>query len=233
MKTIGIFGGLGPASTIAYYQYITDKYYEEFGDYGYPQILIYSLNFQSIIDVGYEAADTIKRAIEALHRAGADFAVASCNSIHIVRDDVVGDIPIPWISIIDVTAEHVRAAGMNKVGLLGTVFTMGKGFYQRGLAKHGIETIIPDPSDQKRVNEIIFNELVRGVFTEESRRVMLESIEQLSAHGAQGVVLGCTEIPLLVKQEHTGVRVFDTMTLHAQRALDLALERPAGVPGTG
>lgn len=231
MKTIGIFGGLGPASTIAYYQYITDQYYKLHGDYAYPEIVIYSLNFQAIIDAGYETPDTIRGAIEALHRAGADFAVASCNSIHIVYDEVAHDLPIPWVSIIDVTGEHVRAADMTTIGLLGTVFTMGKGFYQRGLARHGIEAITPAADDQQRVNEIIFSELVRGVMTDASRKTMVECIETLSDRGAQGVVLGCTEIPLLVQQSHTDVPLFDTTTLHAQRALDLALETPSVVDG--
>jgi len=223
MKTIGIFGGLGPASTIAYYQYITDRYYEMFGDYGYPEILIYSLNFQNIINVGYDAPETLKATIEALHRAGADFAVAACNSVHLAYDKVVDDIPIPWVSIIDVTGEHIRAANMTRVGLLGTVFTMEKGFYQRGLAKHGIEAITPDTDDRQRVNKIIFTELVRGVLTDQSRKTMLECVDRLQAKGAEGVVLGCTEIPLLVQQKHTTVPLFDTTTLHAQRALDLAL----------
>ncbi|NIM49550.1 MAG: amino acid racemase [Gemmatimonadales bacterium] len=224
MKTIGIFGGLGPASTIAYYQYITDQYYAMYGDYGYPPIIIYSLDFQKIIDVGYEAPGIVQETIEKLHRAGADFAVASCNSIHIVYDEVAEDIPIPWISIMDVTGESIKAAEMTKVGLLGTIFTMGKGFYQRGLARYGIETITPAPEDQSRINEIIFKQLVRGVFTDDSRQVVLQCIEKLSRSGVQGVVLGCTEIPLLVQQEHTEVPLFDTTTLHAQRALDVALE---------
>jgi aspartate racemase len=108
---------------------------------------------------------------------------------------------------------------------------MGKGFYQRGLARYGIEAITPDADDQQRVNEIIFSELVRGVMTDASRQTMLECIEKLSDRGAQGVVLGCTEIPLLVQQRHTDVPLFDTTTLHAQRALDLAFEAPSAVEG--
>ncbi len=226
MKRIGILGGLGPESTIPYYRHITKTYTEMHGDYGYPVIIIYSLRFQEIIDVEYEAPETVKAAIESLHCAGADFVVAACNTIHVVYDRVADDIPIPWISIIDVTADHIKAAGMNTVGLLGTIFTLQKGFYQTGLARHGIETITPPRDDQERVSEIIFTELVKGETTDESRRFMLRCIDDLSREGAQGVVLGCTEIPLLIQQHHTDVPVFDTTTLHAQRALDLALQGP-------
>ena len=229
MKTIGILGGMGPASTIAYYRYITDRYYELHGDYAYPEIVMYSVNFQAIIDAGYESCDTVRGAIEALYRAGADFVVASCNSIHVVHDRVAGELPIPWVSIVDVTGEHARRAGASTVGLLGTAVTVSQGFYQRGLAQFGIETIVPDADDRRRVNTIIFSELVRGVLTDESRQVMLACIARLRSAGADGVVLGCTEIPLLVQQHHTTVPLFDTMTLHAQRALDLALD--TAVPG--
>lgn len=227
MKTIGILGGMGPASTIAYYRYITDRYFELHGNYGYPEIILFSVDFQAIIDERYDSSTTVRRAIRSLHRAGADFVVAACNSIHVVHDEIAGDLPIPWVSIVDVTGERVREAGAARVGLLGTVLTMRQGFYQRGLARYGIETIVPDEGDQQQVNTIIFGELVRGIMTDASRDVMLACVEQLRRMGADAVVLGCTEIPLLIQQHHTDVPLFDTTALHAQRALDLASEVPS------
>jgi len=223
MKTIGVVGGLGPESTAAYYCSITRKYYELRGDYAYPEILIYSLDFKEIIDLGYEAAPKIRAAIEALQRAGADFAVAACNSIHIVYEELRDDLPIPWVSIMAATAEEIARQGMRKVGLLGTVFTMSKGFYQRGLAEHGIDALTPDPDAQKRVNDIIFDELITATITEESKNFVLGCIDELAALGAEGIVLGCTELPFLIQQPDTELRVFDTTDIHAQKALDFAM----------
>ena len=224
MKTIGILGGLGPESTLEYYRYITRTYYQRYADYAYPEVVIYSLSFQKFIEAGYDLPGEVKAAIEKLHRAGADFVVASCNSVHLVYDRVAGEVPIPWVSIMDATAEQITARGLSKVGLLGTIFTMGQGFYQQALARHGIETVTPGPEAQSKVNEIIFAELVRAEIKEASRRFVLDCIEDLGRNGAQGIVLGCTELPFLIKQEHTALPVFDTTTIHAQKALDLALE---------
>jgi len=223
MKTIGILGGLSPESTIAYYGYITRRYHQLRGDFAYPEIVIYSVRFSEFIEAGYQIAGRVKGAIERLHRAGADFVVAACNSVHVVFDEVSADVPIPWISIMDAVAEQIRRAGIRRVGLLGTVFTMGGEFYQKGLAKYGIETLTPDERSQKRINAIIYDELVKAQVREDSRRFVVTCIDELSQRGAEGVVLGCTELPFLIRQEDTSVPVFDTTTIHAQKALDLAL----------
>jgi aspartate racemase len=224
MKTIGILGGLGPESTIAYYAYVTRKYYETHHDYAYPEVVVYSLTFKEFIDAEYELPGRVLAAIRGMAAAGADFCVAACNSLHVVYDEVAPQTPIPWISIMDATAEKIRQAGMKKVGLLGTVFTMGKGFYQRALARYGIEAITPDEAGRQAVNRIIYTELVRDVVTEPSRQSVLGIMEGLRRQGAQGVILGCTELPFLIHQEHTDIPVFDTTALHSQKALDLALE---------
>jgi len=224
MKKIGILGGLGPESTIAYYSYITRKYYEVYSNYSYPEIIIYSLSFSEFIEVGYEAAPKVKGAIESLCRAGADFVIAACNSIHIVYDEVVKDIPIPWINIIDVTAEEIRKSCIQRVGLLGTVFTMSKGFYQDRLIKHGIETVVPDEKHQQRINQIIYTELVKNKTKDESKQFVLKCIEKLRGKGAEGIVLGCTELPFLIQQKDMAIPVFDTAAIHAQKALDLSME---------
>ncbi|MBT4483600.1 MAG: amino acid racemase [Candidatus Latescibacteria bacterium] len=224
MKTIGILGGLGPESTCEYYRYITRKYYETFGDYSYPEIIIYSVRFSKFIDCGYEAADEVKKAIENLHRAGADFVVAACNTIHIVYKEVSGDIPIPWVSIMDTVAEQIKKEQIVKVGLLGTIFTMKEDFYPRALDMYGIETITPAGEAQKRINDIIYEELVTGIVKDDSKRFVLECIEDLRENGAGGIVLGCTELPFLIQQKDTSLPVFDSTAIHAQKALDLALE---------
>ena len=225
MKKIGILGGLGPESTMAYYEYITREYYKKYNNYAYPEIIIYSLNFKEFIDARYEAAEKIKAAIKNLHRAGADFVIAACNSIHIVYEEVSKNIPISWLSIIDVTAEEIKKNDINKVGLLGTIFTMGKGFYEKGLSQHCIETIVPSTDDQKKINNIIYKELVLNELRDESRCMILKIIEKLKRKGAQGIVLGCTELPFLIKQEDVSIKIFNTTTIHAQKALDFALEK--------
>lgn len=224
MKTIGILGGLGPESTIAYYSYITRTYYQQHGDYAYPQILIHGFNFKEFIEAGYKLPDRVKAAIEGLHHAGADFVVAACNSLHVVYDQVVKDISIPWVSIMDATAERVKARGLRKVALLGTVFTMGSDFFSNGLAKYGLEAVTPDQASQQQINRIIYDELVRAVVKDESRKAVLQIINDLRPTGIEGVVLACTELPFLLQQEHTDLTVFDTTAIHAQKALDLALQ---------
>lgn len=224
MKTIGILGGLGPESTISYYAYITRMYYERNNNYAYPNIIISSPSFQEFIDAEYELPEKVKETVENMQKAGADFIIAACNSIHVVYDEVADDISIPWLSIMDVVAEEIKKANITKIGLLGTIFTMGKGFFQKALVKHGIETITPDVDDQNRINRIIYDELVRGVVKQKSRQFTLECIDKLVNRGAEGIILGCTELPFLVRQEDTNVKLFDTTKIHSKKALELALE---------
>lgn len=224
MKTIGILGGLGPESTIAYYQYITRKYYELRSDYAYPEIVIYSFNFSEFIETGYRKPGTVKTAIEALRRAGADFVIATCNSVHIVYDEVCRDICIPWISIMDPVAEQIKKQAIRKVALLGTVFTMGNDFYQKCLAKYDIEVITPDEQSQREINRIVYDDLITAKVKDESREVVSGIINKLQAEGAEGIVLGCTELPFLITAQDTELPVFNSTTIHAQKTLDLALE---------
>ncbi len=223
MKTVGILGGLGPESTTAYYNYITRKYYDLFGDYGYPEILIHSLTFDEFIDAGYKFPAKITSAIEGLSRAGADFVIAACNSIHVVYEEVCKSISIPWVSIMDAVAEQVNKKGLRKVGLLGTVFTMGNDFYQKAFKKYDLKVLVPDEDFQKTVNEVIYKELITGDVQEDSKQSVLQMVDNLHRAGAEGVILGCTELPFLIRQEDTQVAIFDSTTIHAQKALDMAL----------
>lgn len=224
MKMIGVLGGLGPESTIAYYSHITRKYYERYLDHRYPEIVIYSLSFGQFIESGYELPGTISEAIEGMWLAGADFVVAACNSLHVAYEEVSRGVPIPWISIMDATAERVVETGVSRIGLLGTDLTMTAGFYQRTFSSYNIDVVVPPVEIRERVNKIIFQELVRREIRERSRELVVDAILRLERDGVQGVVLGCTELPFLVDQQHVGIPVFDTTAIHAQKALDLAVD---------
>ncbi|WP_321476445.1 amino acid racemase [uncultured Paludibaculum sp.] len=228
-KKIGILGGLSPESTVAYYEHITRGYVRAHGDFGYPEILIYSVNFQQYVDWQHqnrwhEAADAMAASLNALHRAGADFGLISTNTMHIVFDEVQAAVDMPLISIVETTARAIERAGVRKVGLLGTVFTMREAFFREGLQRTGVEALVPAEADQLRLSDIIYQELCRGEIREESRQVFQMVIADLRRRGAEGVVLGCTEIPLLIQSKDCDLPLFDTTVLHAQRALEYATE---------
>jgi aspartate racemase len=229
MKKIGILGGLSPESTALYYTHITRTYAARFGNYGYPEILIYSVNFQKYVDWQHsgqwqEAARDMAEALERLHGAGADFGLISANTMHIVFDEVQRAVHMPLISIVQATADAILAAGLRSVGLLGTIYTMSERFFREGLERSRITALVPDPDSQQRMNEVIYQELCRGEIRPESRRLFLDIIERLRGLGAQGMVLGCTEIPLLVEPQHCDLPLFNTSLLHAAKALDFALQ---------
>lgn len=230
MKRIGILGGMTAESTVTYYLHIVRRYQQVFGDHGYPEIVIDSLSFQPLED-WMEAGqwDRIESVLcgglERLAAAGADFVVIATNTMHLLIDQLRKASPLPIVSIVDATAEAVTRAGLRTVGLLGTRFTMEKAFYADGLASRAIATLVPDKDEREAIHGIIMQELSRGVLTEQSRQVYLSVIDHLVERGAEGVVLGCTEIPLLVRPEHTRVPLFDTATIHAQAALELAVGR--------
>jgi len=231
MKKIGILGGMSPESTTLYYEHITRTYTARFGNYGYPEILIYSVNFQKYVDWQHrgqwqEAARDMAEALERLHGAGADFGLIATNTMHIVFDEVQRAVHMPLISIVQATAESILAAGLRSVGLLGTIFTMRERFFREGLERCGIMALVPEPDSQQRMNDVIYQELCRGEIRTESRRLFLDIIERLRAQGAQGVVLGCTEIPLLVEPQHCDLPLFNTSLLHAAKALDFVLQSP-------
>jgi aspartate racemase len=227
-RKIGILGGMSPESTVVYYESITREYVARFGDFGYPEILIYSVSFQQFVDWQRqgrwdEAAAAMASALRSLHRAGADFGLISTNTMHIVFDQVQAQVEMPLLSIVDTTACAVRAAGTAKAGLLGTLFTMREPFFREKLERLGVEPLVPPPPVQHQMNGIIFDELCRGEIRPASRAFFKSAIEDLCRRGAQGIILGCTEIPLLVKQDDFAVPLFDTTALHARAALEYAL----------
>ncbi len=228
MKTIGIIGGLSPESTVLYYTNIVREYRGMRGDENYPKIIIYSVcfgEFTRLVEQQRfrEAAEILVEAAVSLHSAGADFALISANTPHMFFEEVKSRSPIPLISIIDALAEELKRNGVRRVGLLGTKHTLTHPFYADGLRKNNIEAIIPDPGDVELVNEIIYDELVKGVVRDESRGLVVGIIRKLVRRGAEGIALACTELPLLITGEVEGVKLYDTAKIHSMKALELAL----------
>ncbi len=228
-KRIGILGGMSPESTVAYYEYITRTYTERFGDYGYPEILIYSVSFQEYVDWPNQdrwelVAQGLSQAGRKLVAAGADLILIATNTMHLVFDEVQSRVEVPMLSLLDATAEAILAQGFSTVGLLGTKFTMEKGFYQEALARRGISTLVPGVDDREYVHRVIYDELVAGQIRGESRDGYVAIIRKLVEQGAEGIILGCTEIPLLVDEASAGIPLFDTTKIHAEAALSYAIK---------
>ena len=228
-KTIGILGGMTPESTTVYYEHITRSYMEKFGDFGFPEIIVYSVSFQQYEDWMIAGAwDNIEKGLiegmRNLEKAGADFAVIATNTMHKVFPQIQEAVSIPLVSIIDAVAEEINNRGMKTVGLLGTRFTMTEPFYKDGLTQQGIKTLIPDERDRKTVDDIIFHELGRGILNDDSRQKYVDVVKRLHAQGAQGVILGCTEIPLLITEADCEVPLFNTTVIHAEKALEVAIQ---------
>ena len=227
-KTIGILGGMTPESTTVYYEHIIRTYQKRRGDYGFPEIIIYSVSFQRyenwmISGQWDNIAEGLTEAVLSLSKAGADFCVIATNTMHKVFGHIQTHSPIPLLSIIEATAEDIQDRKMNTVGLLGTRFTMQEDFYKDGLAESGIQTIIPNDEGLKIVDDIIFHDLGKGVIRPDSREKYVDIVRQLHSQGAEGVILGCTEIPLLISEADCDVPLFNTTILHAEKALEYAL----------
>ena len=226
-KKIGILGGVSPESTAIYYKYITREYTRRYRNYGYPEMIIYSVSFQEFVDWQYQErwdiiAEKMIEAFRALEKAGADFGLIAANTLHTVFDKVQREISIPLINIIEATVEAVKKEGAKTVGLLGTIFTMSKDFYKAGLEAKGIVTLVPDRKDQQFVNRVIYEELIRGLVKTESKEGYVKVMKRLKEKGAEGIVLGCTEIPVLIKEKDCGLRIYDTTRIHAEKALNYA-----------
>ncbi len=228
MKRIGILGGTTPESTVSYYRFITREYVRRFGDHGYPEILIYSVSFQRYIgwmtdgDWG-SLADGAIAGLLALSAAGAEIGLMATNTFHKVFEEVAAAVPMPMISILDVVAGRLADHGCHRAGLLGTRITMSDAFYPNHLAERGIDTIVPSAEDQNEVDRMIFDELDHGLIEPASKASLLAVAGRLIAEGADGVILGCTELPLLLTEGDLPVPVLDTASLHAEAALEAAI----------
>lgn len=229
MKTIGLIGGMSWESTVTYYQIINETIKKELGGLHSAKLFLYSVDFAEIEE--YQAkgeweksAEVLAEAAMNLEKAGADFIVICTNTMHKVAPDIRKCISVPIVHIAEATAEELKKNGITKVGLLGTKYTMTQEFYKNKLIEAGIEVVIPDQEGVETVNNIIYNELCLGIISEESRQKFLTIIESLEKKGAQGVILGCTEIGLLIQQKNTKLPVFDTTLIHAKKAALMAIK---------
>ena len=229
MKTIGLIGGTSFESTITYYQTINETVNRILGEHNTAKCILYSVNFQDIernvaTDRWDKIAGLLIDAAVTLEKAGADFLMICTNTLHKLVPDILPHIHIPILHIAEATAEALLAGGVQKVGLLGTKPTMTHDFYKQKLLEWGIQVVVPPAEDIELVNAVIFDELCHGVIKEASKREYLRVIDALRAQGAQGVVLGCTEIDLLVRQSDTSVPLFDTTMIHADAAARRAVQ---------
>ena len=229
MKTIGLVGGMSWESTLEYYRVINEYTKERLGGFHSGKIVLYSVDFAEVETQQHEGRwDDLTRlmidAAQRVERGGAELLVICTNTMHKMADDVQKGIRIPVLHIVDVTAEAIKSRSMKKVGLLGTRFTMEQDFYKGRLVRnHGFEVIVPEEKEREEIHRILYDELCLGEIKNRSKETFQRIIANLEARGAQGIILGCTEIPLLVSQEDYKIPLFDTTTLHARAAVDFAL----------
>jgi aspartate racemase len=230
MKTIGLIGGMSWESSAEYYRIINETVKKSMGGLHSAKCIMYSVDFGEIVEIHEdgrwdEVGEILSDIAMTLEKGGADFIVICTNTMHKLAETIQPRISIPLLHIADATGEKISERGMKTVGLLGTKFTMEEAFYKNRLKEHfNIDTLIPRKEERAAVNTIIYDELCVGVFNESSRTTMKNIIQSLVDRGAEGIILGCTEIPLLIKQEDVSVPLFDTTEIHSQAAVNLALE---------
>jgi aspartate racemase len=233
MKTIGLIGGMSWESSIAYYRIINETAKAKLGGLHSAKSLMVSVDFAEIEVLQHqnrwaEAAKILVAAAKNLENGGADFIILCTNTMHKLADDIQANVKIPFMHIADATAQLVKDSGIQKIGLLGTRFTMEEEFYKGRLSqKYGLNVSIPNAQEREIVHRIIYDELVVGKIEQHSKKQYLDIIEQMVSQGAEGVILGCTEIGLLVHQEDSRVPLFDTTRIHAEAAVAYALQSAA------
>lgn len=229
MKTIGLIGGMSWESTVTYYQIINEAVKERLGGLHSAKCILYSVDFQEIEECQArgdweKSGEILADAAVSLERAGADFIVICTNTMHKVAPVIQKAVSIPVIHIADATAAELKRKNISKVALLGTKYTMLQEFYKERLMAQGVEVLIPDDAGVELVNRVIYEELCLGIISEASKAEFLRIILELESQGAEGVILGCTEIGLLVKQQDTSVPLFDTTVIHATKAALQSME---------
>jgi len=230
MKTIGLLGGMSWESTLKYYRAINTGVQKALGGFHSAKLILYSFDFEPIEQLQAKGdwpgmARELSDAAQRVQEAGADFLLICTNTMHKVAPEIEAAIQIPILHIADATADVLVNEGIKAVGLLGTAFTMEQAFYKERLANnYGLKVLVPDEDDRKIVHKVIFEELVLGKIEAESKTEYLRIIDSLAAQGAEGVILGCTEIGMLVNQSDTAVRLFDTTVIHAEKAVEYTIE---------
>jgi aspartate racemase len=230
MKTIGLLGGMSWESTALYYRLINEGVKKKLGGLHSARIAMISVDFQEIEVLQLrgqweKAGQILVKAAQGIEAAGADFLLICTNTMHIVAPQVETAVGIPLLHLADSTARRIKARGMQSIGLLGTSFTMEEDFYKgRLIEKHGLQVVVPPRDDRQLVHRVIFEELCLGIVREKSRSEFLRIMEKMHRMGAEGIIEGCTEIVMLVDQEHTEIPLFDTTSIHAEDAVAVALK---------
>ncbi|MBS3781591.1 MAG: aspartate/glutamate racemase family protein [Candidatus Thermoplasmatota archaeon] len=230
MKTIGLLGGMSWESTLEYYRIINERMKSKLGGEHSAEVVIYSFDFYDIVKLQEEGdwkrlEDMMVKAGEGLKEAGADFLLICANTMNKMADSVEERVGLPVIHIGDATAEVIKKRGMDTVGLVGTRYVMEGEFYRRRMKdRHGIEVLVPEQENREKVHDIIYNELCKGQVKEKSKDSLLKMIQELVDRGAEGIILGCTEIPLYITEEDVDIPLFDTTAIHAEAAVDRAFE---------
>lgn len=230
MKTIGLIGGMSWESSLEYYRILNEKVKEKLGGLHSAKSLMYSVDFGEIEKLQHQGAweeltGLMIDAAQHLEQGGADFVLICTNTMHKMADEVQQHIHIPLLHLADTTAEIIKSNGLKNVGLLGTMFTMEEDFYKSRLErKHDIGVVVPDKNDREFIHRVIYQELCLGVINQPSKDRFVEIIHKLVVNGAEAVILGCTEIPLLVQQEDVEVLLLDTTRIHAEAAVEFALK---------
>jgi len=230
MKTIGLLGGMTWESSLEYYRILNERINNKLGGFHSAKCIMISLDFHEIQLLQHkqmweEATSIMIEAGKKLKLSGADFLVICTNLMHRMADDIKQASGLPLIHIADITAEKIKAQGLKKVGLLGSIFTMEGDFYTgRLIDKHGLQVIVPNKKDRMVIHRAVYYELTPSTFSEKTMTAFREVITRLVKRGAEGIILGCTEIPLFIKQKDFDVPLFDTTTIHAEAAADCAVE---------
>lgn len=231
MKTIGLLGGMSWESTALYYKEINEEVKKQLGGLHSAKVVMYSVDFDEIEKLQHsgdwdETAVILSDAAKNLENASADFLLICTNTMHKVAAKIETNIDIPILHIADATAKQLQKDGIKKIGLLGTAFTMSESFYKNRISENfGIEVLTPNEDDIKIIHKIIYEELCLGVIKDDSRREYLNIIDKLVALGAEGIILGCTEICMLIKEKDTKTKLYDTTKIHALEAVNLALRK--------
>jgi aspartate racemase len=230
MKTIGLIGGMSWESSLEYYRILNEKVKKELGGLHSAKTIMFSVDFEEIKNLQHEGewaklTEIMIGAAKSLEKAGAEMIVICTNTMHKMAPEVEKNISLPLIHIADATAQSIKNLKLKKVGLLGTKFTMEQAFYKnRLIEKHNIDVVVPNDEDRDLVHKIIYNELCLGNIKDSSKQEYIRIINNLIKDGAEGVILGCTEIPLLIKQEDVAIPIFDTTTIHAEIAVMEAIK---------
>jgi aspartate racemase len=231
MKLLGLIGGMSWDNTIEYYKIINQMVNERLGGWNSAKILLYSVNFEEILPLQNnkewdKISDIALNICIKLEKAGCSALMICSNTMHKIADQVQKSVSIPLINVIDETAKAIMAKKIKNIGLLGTKFTMEENFYTYKLKyDYNLNPIVPEEKDRKYIHEAIYNQFAKGIFLDKTKQNFLEIIKNLKERGCEGVILGCTEIPLLIKQEDVNIPLFDTLKIHLKSAIDFCLRK--------